>query len=58
MTRKSGRRRCTFFSRPSSVSLAKLRSCASSTITTLQEGHSALSVAALPEGLARAFHGA
>ena len=35
MRRRSGRRLCTFFSSPSSVSVAKLRSCASSTITTL-----------------------
>ena len=36
MMRRSGRLRCTFFSRPSSRSVAVLRSCASSTITTLQ----------------------
>ncbi len=35
MMRRSGRRRCTFFSSPSRVSVARLRSCASSTITTL-----------------------
>lgn len=37
MMRRSGRRRCTFLSRPSSVSVARLRSCASSTITTLRK---------------------
>lgn len=35
MILKSGRRRCTFLSRPSSTSVARERSCASSTITTL-----------------------
>jgi len=35
-TRRSGRRRSTFFSSPSSVSVARLRSCASSTMTTLR----------------------
>lgn len=35
MMRRSGRRRCTFFSRPSSMSVASERSCASSTMTTL-----------------------
>ena len=38
MMRRSGRLRCTFFSSPSSRSVAVLRSCASSTITTLQLG--------------------
>jgi hypothetical protein len=35
-SRRSGRRRCTFLRRPSSVSVAKLRSCASSTMMTLR----------------------
>jgi hypothetical protein len=38
MRRRLGRRFCTFFSSPSSVSVARLRSWASSTITTLQQG--------------------
>ena len=35
MMRRPGRLRCIFFSRPSNRSVAVLRSCASSTITTL-----------------------
>ena len=35
--RRSARRRCTFLSRPRRTSVARLRSCASSTMTTLQQ---------------------